>query len=111
MDLDKIKEEPVCFEETSNKSCCEMDQKIEIKEEPLWHEGMASTSLRSTNIKNEICVDEHTVGQLVASFKEEDKFGNGALLTRSPVGTCNSSCKIMKEGSEVTYWRRRRRTH
>ncbi|XP_068086122.1 uncharacterized protein [Anabrus simplex] len=102
MDLDvKIKDEPICFVETSNNSCCEMDQKIEIKEEPVWSEGTTSTSFPSTDIKDEICVDEHTVGQLVACFKEEEKFANVALLTGSPMDTCKSSCKILKEGSEV----------
>ncbi|XP_068083067.1 uncharacterized protein [Anabrus simplex] len=104
-----------------------MDQKLEVKVEPIWLEGIASTSfdnyvltsdemhfkeeIRSelaeaeqaqdnyvlasdemcfkegnrselaepgqtqhpTDIKNEICVDEHTVGKLVACLKEEDK--------------------------------------
>ncbi|XP_068086250.1 uncharacterized protein [Anabrus simplex] len=102
MDLvGKIKEEPICFEETSNTSCCEMGKEIEIKEEPVWLEGTASTSFPSTDIKDEICVDKQTVGHLVTCFKEEDKFGNIAMLTGSPVGTCNSSCKILEEGSEV----------
>ncbi|XP_068086102.1 uncharacterized protein [Anabrus simplex] len=69
----KIKEELIGFEETSNTSCCEMGKKIEIKEEPVRLEGTASTSFPSTDIKDEICVDEQTVGQLVACFKEEDK--------------------------------------
>ncbi|XP_067013089.2 uncharacterized protein [Anabrus simplex] len=69
----KIKEEPICFEETSNSSCCEKGKKIDVKEEPVQLEGIASTSFPSTNIKDEICVDEHSVGQLVACFKEEDK--------------------------------------
>ncbi|XP_067013308.2 uncharacterized protein [Anabrus simplex] len=102
-----------------------MEQKVEIKEEPVWLEGTVGTSLEnykitseemhlkeepkselaepretqvnafeaSTDIKDEICVDEHTVGQLVTCFKEEDKFhGNyvldvpltGLLVTSQP---------------------------
>ncbi|XP_067013224.2 uncharacterized protein [Anabrus simplex] len=102
MDLEvKIKEEPICFEETSNTLCCEMGKKIEIKEEPVRLEGTESTSFPSTDVKDEICVDEQTVRQLVACFKEEDKYGNVALLTGSPEGTCNRSCKILKERSEL----------
>ncbi|XP_067013309.2 uncharacterized protein [Anabrus simplex] len=76
-----------------------MDQKIEIKGEPVWLDSTASASFDNhkltseemhlkekpkselaepsesqpdTDIKDEICVDEHTVGQLITSFKEED---------------------------------------
>ncbi|XP_067013074.2 gastrula zinc finger protein XlCGF7.1 [Anabrus simplex] len=96
-----------------------MDQKIEMKEEPVWLEGTVSTSFDSyklttvekhlkeetkselaepgqtqppTHVKDEICVDEHTVGQLVACLKEEDIV---------PVDTGNSSCRILKKGSEL----------
>ncbi|XP_067013561.2 uncharacterized protein [Anabrus simplex] len=99
MDLDvKTKEEPICCEESSNTSCIKMDQTVEIKEEPVWFESAASISFDnckitseeihfkeelnselaepseaqpSTDIKDEICVDEHPVGQLVVCFKED----------------------------------------
>ncbi|XP_068083982.1 zinc finger protein 792 [Anabrus simplex] len=114
MDLEvKIKEEPIFFQETSNTSCCEMDQKIGIKEEPVWFEGTASASFDnykitsdgmdfkgepkselaepretqpSTDIKDEISVDEHTIGQSVECFKEEDNLENHGLLTKANSG-------------------------
>ncbi|XP_068086251.1 uncharacterized protein [Anabrus simplex] len=83
MDLEvKIKEEPICFEETSNTLCCEMGKEIEIKEEPVWLEGTASTSFPPTDIKNEICVDEQTDGQLVGCFKEEDNARSVEVIYR-----------------------------
>ncbi|XP_068086124.1 uncharacterized protein [Anabrus simplex] len=105
----KIKEEPVSFEETSNSSCDNyniISEEMHLKEEPKSElaearETQVNTFEPSTNIKDEICVDEHTVGQLVACFKEEDRFGNVALFTGVPEGSCNSSCKILKNGSEV----------
>ncbi|XP_068086126.1 uncharacterized protein [Anabrus simplex] len=76
----KIKEEPVSFEETSNSSCDNyniISEEMHLKEEPKSElaearETQVNTFEPSTNIKDEICVDEHTVGQLVACFKEED---------------------------------------
>ncbi|XP_068086253.1 zinc finger protein 771-like [Anabrus simplex] len=85
-----------------------MDQKIEIKKEPVWLEDTAGAyfdnykitseemhlkeepkselaepgeTQASIDIKDEICMDEHAVGQLVACFKEEDKHEIVALLT------------------------------
>ncbi|XP_067013202.2 uncharacterized protein [Anabrus simplex] len=131
-----------------------MDLKIEIKEEPVWLEGTASTSFDNykltsdemhlkeetkselpepgqtqdnyeltsdkmqlekgtssefaepgqtqpcANIKDEICIDEPAVGQLVACLKEEDNVENVVLLTRGAVDTCDSSCEILREGNE-----------
>ncbi|XP_067003951.2 uncharacterized protein [Anabrus simplex] len=99
-----------------------MDQKMEIKEEPPWLEGTASTSFDNyehtsakmhlkeetkselaelgetqlpTDIKDEIFVDELTC------FKEEDKIENDAFLTRGPVDTCDSSCKVLNNEDEL----------
>ncbi|XP_067004895.2 zinc finger protein 391 isoform X1 [Anabrus simplex] len=112
---------------------CKMEQKVEIKEEPVWlEEETASTSFdnyelisremhlkeetkskfaepgqtQSTfepfaNAKDEICIDEHTAGQLVPCFKEEDNVGNVALLRRGPVDTCGRRCKVLKNRSET----------
>ncbi|XP_068086085.1 uncharacterized protein [Anabrus simplex] len=80
MDLDvKIKEEPVCFEETSTNSCDNYkitSEEIHFKEEPRLELAKPSETQPSMDIKDEICVDEGTVGQLVACFKEEDKKGH-----------------------------------
>ncbi|XP_068085554.1 gastrula zinc finger protein XlCGF7.1-like [Anabrus simplex] len=105
MDLEvKIKEEPLSFEETSNTSCDNykiISEEMHLKEEPKSELAVPRETQPSSDIKNEITVDEHTVNQLVACVKEEDKFENVALLTGGPVSTCNSRCKILKEGSEV----------
>ncbi|XP_068085443.1 uncharacterized protein [Anabrus simplex] len=105
MDLEvKIKEEPICFEETPNTSCDNykiISEEMHLKEEPKSELAVPRETQPSSNVKNEITVDEHTVGQLVACVKEEDKFENVALLTRGEVCTCNSRCKILKEGSGV----------
>ncbi|XP_068085442.1 uncharacterized protein [Anabrus simplex] len=105
MDLEvKIKEEPICLEETSNTSCDNyklISEEMHLKEEPKSELAVPRETQPSSNIKNEVTVDEHTVGQLVACFKEEDNYGNVALLTRAPVGTSNSRCQILKEGSEA----------
>ncbi|XP_068085463.1 uncharacterized protein [Anabrus simplex] len=106
MDMEvKIKEEPICFEETSNTSCDNykiISEEMCLKEEPKSELAVPRETQPSSDIKNEITVDEHTVGQLVACFKEE-KFGNVPLITGGPVGTCNSRCKITKEGSKFVY--------
>ncbi|XP_068086123.1 zinc finger protein 782-like [Anabrus simplex] len=90
MDLEvKIKEEPVCFEETSNTSfdsykitAEEMHLKEEPKSELAEPRGTQVNAFEaSTDIKDEICVEEDTVGQLVTCFKEEDELENVALLT------------------------------
>ncbi|XP_067004913.2 uncharacterized protein [Anabrus simplex] len=52
---------------------CEMDQKVEIKEEPVWLEEKASTSFPSVDVKDELIIEEHTVDQHVSCFKEEQK--------------------------------------
>ncbi|XP_067010671.2 uncharacterized protein [Anabrus simplex] len=76
MDLEvKIKEEPICSEETSNTSCDNYKiifEEVHLKEEPKSQLAVPGETQPSSNIKNEITVDEHTVGQLVACFKEED---------------------------------------
>ncbi|XP_068086195.1 uncharacterized protein [Anabrus simplex] len=46
---------------------------MHLKEEPKLELAEPREKQPSTNIKDEICVDEHTVGQLVACFKEEDR--------------------------------------
>ncbi|XP_067000106.2 oocyte zinc finger protein XlCOF6.1 [Anabrus simplex] len=101
-----------------------MDHKIGIKDEPVWFEGTAGSSFDNyeltteetplkeetkselaepgqtqpcAGIKDEICVDEHTVGQLVPCFKEEDNFVNAALLTSGPVDTCDRTWKELKK--------------
>ncbi|XP_066998561.2 zinc finger protein OZF [Anabrus simplex] len=100
-----------------------MDHKIEIKDELVWFEGTAGSSFENyeltteethlkeetkselaepgqtqpfAGVKDEICVDEHTVGQLVPRFKEEDT---------GPVDMSDSSCKKLKKEnrSEVIY--------
>ncbi|XP_068085445.1 uncharacterized protein [Anabrus simplex] len=105
MDMEiKIKEEPICFEETSNTSCDNykiISEEMRLKEEPKSEMAVPRETQPSSDIKNELSVDEHTVDQLVTCFKEEDKFGNVPLITGGPVGTCNSRCKITKEGSKV----------
>ncbi|XP_068085461.1 uncharacterized protein [Anabrus simplex] len=105
MDLEiKVKEEPIFFEETSITSCDNykiISEEMHLKEEPKSELAVPRETQPSSDIKNEVTVDEHTVGQLVACFKEEDKFVNGALLNGGPVGTCNSRCKVLKEGSEL----------
>ncbi|XP_068085596.1 uncharacterized protein [Anabrus simplex] len=77
MDLEvKIKEEPICYEETSNTPCDNykiMSEEMHLKEEPKSELAVPKETQPSSDIKNEISVDEHTVGQLVASFKEEDE--------------------------------------
>ncbi|XP_068085455.1 uncharacterized protein [Anabrus simplex] len=75
----KIKEEPICFEETSNTSCDNynfISEEMHLKGEPKSELAVPRETQPSSNIKNEISVDEHTVGQLVACFKEEDKWKN-----------------------------------
>ncbi|XP_068085467.1 uncharacterized protein [Anabrus simplex] len=77
MDLEvKIKEEPACFEETSNTSCDNykiISGEMHLKEEPRSELAVPRETQPSSNVKNEITVDEHPVGQLVACVKEEDK--------------------------------------
>ncbi|XP_068083054.1 uncharacterized protein [Anabrus simplex] len=50
----------------------EMDQNVKIKEEPVWLGG-ASTSVPSTDVKDELIKEEETVNQLVPCLKEENK--------------------------------------
>ncbi|XP_068085585.1 uncharacterized protein [Anabrus simplex] len=77
MDLEvKVKEEPICFEETSNTSCDNykiISQEMHLKEEPKSDLAVPRETQPSSDVKNEISVDEHPVRQLVACFKEEDK--------------------------------------
>ncbi|XP_068086301.1 zinc finger and SCAN domain-containing protein 31 isoform X2 [Anabrus simplex] len=70
-----------------------MDQKIEIKVEPVWLEDTASTSFPSIDIKDEISMDEPTVDQLVACLKEE---------VDVPVDTDGSSCRLLVNGNVQT---------
>ncbi|XP_068086983.1 zinc finger protein 14 homolog [Anabrus simplex] len=58
-----------------------MDLEAKIKEEPVWLEGAASTSLPSADIKEEISIEQQKVDQLVPFIKEESVEGNGAELT------------------------------
>ncbi|XP_068085536.1 uncharacterized protein [Anabrus simplex] len=78
MDLEvKVKEEPICFEETSNTSCDNhkiISEEVHLKEEPKSELAVPRETQPSSDIKNEITVDEHTVGQLVACVKEEDTY-------------------------------------
>ncbi|XP_067004352.2 zinc finger protein 239-like [Anabrus simplex] len=87
MDLNvKIKEEPICCEETSNASCDNYkvtSEEMHLKEEPKSELGEPRETQLTTGIKDEICVDEHIVCPLVASFKEEDK-RESTLLTEAP---------------------------
>ncbi|XP_068083798.1 uncharacterized protein [Anabrus simplex] len=50
-----------------------MDLETKIKEEPAWLEGTGNASLHSEDIKKEIFIEQHTVGQLVPYIKEETK--------------------------------------
>ncbi|XP_068083996.1 zinc finger protein 236-like [Anabrus simplex] len=50
-----------------------MDQKVEIKEEPVLFDEKASTSFASADVKDELTIEEPTVDQLVQCFKEEEK--------------------------------------
>ncbi|XP_068085652.1 zinc finger protein 570-like [Anabrus simplex] len=63
-------EKPSNFEENAVQTSY---VRVKIKEDP--HAAIAELSLQepSSDIKKEISVDEHAVGQLVACFKEEDK--------------------------------------
>ncbi|XP_067010648.2 uncharacterized protein [Anabrus simplex] len=76
MDIEvKIKEEPICFEETSNTSCDIykiISEEMQLKEQPKSELAVPRETQPTSNIKNEISVDDHAVGQLVACFKEED---------------------------------------
>ncbi|XP_068085583.1 uncharacterized protein [Anabrus simplex] len=74
-----IKEEPICFEETSNTSCDNykiISEEMHLKEEPKSELAVPRETQPSSDIKNEITVDEHKVDQLVTCFKEEDKWKN-----------------------------------
>ncbi|XP_068085477.1 uncharacterized protein [Anabrus simplex] len=118
MDLEvKIKEEPICLEETSNTSCDNYKiifEEMHLKEEPKSELAVAGETQPTINIKNEVTVDEPPERQLVACFKEEDKFGNVALLTGGPLVTSKSRCKILKDRNfteiassattDYTYW-------
>ncbi|XP_068085580.1 zinc finger protein 480-like [Anabrus simplex] len=96
MDLEvKIKEETICFGETSNTSCDNykiISEEMHLREEPKSALAVPRETQPSSDIKNEISVDEHTVGQLVACFKEEDKFGNVALLKEGSEVMCTNEC-------------------
>ncbi|XP_067013289.2 zinc finger protein 22 [Anabrus simplex] len=96
MDLEvSIKEEPICFEETLNTSCDNykiMSEEVHLKADPKSELAEPRETQPSTDIKDEICIDEGPVGQLVACFKEEDKFAQTALLT----GGDSATCKILQ---------------
>ncbi|XP_068082648.1 uncharacterized protein [Anabrus simplex] len=78
-----------------------MDQKVEIKEEPVWLDGTEGVSFAVADIKDEINIEEQTLAQLVPCFKEENNFENVSLLIRGPGDTCDSSCKVMKSGGKL----------
>ncbi|XP_067010803.1 uncharacterized protein [Anabrus simplex] len=84
MDLEvNIKEEPVCTEETSTTLCDNykiIPEEVHLKEEPKLEVAVPRETQPSCDIKNEISVDEHTVDQLVACFKEEDKWKNNIKI-------------------------------
>ncbi|XP_068086252.1 uncharacterized protein [Anabrus simplex] len=72
-----IKQEPICFKETSNTSCDNykiISEEMHLKEEPKSELAEPRETQPSTDIKDEICIDEQTVGQSVDGFKEDDKF-------------------------------------
>ncbi|XP_067004813.1 uncharacterized protein [Anabrus simplex] len=52
----------------------EMDQKVNIKEEQVWLEEIASTSFPSADVKDELIIEEPTLDQLLPCFKEEEKW-------------------------------------
>ncbi|XP_068084073.1 uncharacterized protein [Anabrus simplex] len=77
----EVKEEPVWLEETASTSfdnyepaSDEMHLKEETKSE-LAEPGQTQVNTFEpfTDVKDEICIDEHTVCQLIPSLKEEDK--------------------------------------
>ncbi|XP_068084057.1 gastrula zinc finger protein XlCGF46.1 [Anabrus simplex] len=75
-----------------------MDQKVELKQEPVWTEGTASTSFLFADVKDEMFIEERIVSELVPCFKEEDTVGSIAVNRRTPLGSCVRCCKIVRTG-------------
>ncbi|XP_068082879.1 zinc finger protein 239-like [Anabrus simplex] len=107
-----------------------MDQKVEIKKEPVWLDGSAGTSFENfkhdsavtclreeskpvcaevrpsqpaAGVKDEVNIEEQTIAQLVPCFKEESNLENVALLSRGPLDTCDIMCKLRKRGTKKTF--------
>ncbi|XP_068083023.1 zinc finger protein OZF-like isoform X2 [Anabrus simplex] len=74
-----------------------MDQKIEIKKEPIWREG----HFNATDIKEEITIEEHTTDQLEPHIKEEDSVENVVVFFRGPMDTCDNNSKVLETGSDL----------
>ncbi|XP_068084056.1 zinc finger protein 883-like [Anabrus simplex] len=76
---------------------CEMDLQMRIKEEPVCLEETASTSVHVADIKDEIKIEE-----LVPYFKEENNVEDVAVLTRCRTDACDHSCKILRTACDQT---------
>ncbi|XP_066999837.1 uncharacterized protein [Anabrus simplex] len=72
-----------------------MDQKVEIKEEPVLFEETASASFPSADVKDELIIEERVVDQLVPCLKEENKVEKVVISIKRPTHSNGGCCKAL----------------